>query len=273
MRNIQRLGLVLGAMLLASVLSRPAFAAAPGNDTAVGATAVTTFPFTDLINTAEATTDANDAQANEYWGWSATDASVWYTITPTSDTNVWVDTSGSEYWASVIVATGSPGSLTPIIAGSGGTQFFATAGTTYFILVFDDQSDGGGNGGKLRVWIGDTDPVATVTLTWRVSFEPKSGVATVSGTMTCQHAYVVWLNGTLTQPVGRFAVQGDFAFAWSLDPSICDGNSHQWSATVTNQTTAKFAGGKATLRAGVTLFGVSGNSFWPIEQEVQIRRK
>lgn len=272
MRNVDRLGIVVGAVLLTSfVISHTAFAAAPTNDTVSGATAVTTFPFSDLIDTADATTDADDTQANEYCSYPATDASVWYTFTPAAHTDVWVDTTGSDYLADVIVATGSPGSLTTIACGEVGVFFPATAGATYYILVLDGQSDGGGNGGALKLWISETEPTPTATLTWRVSFEPKSGVATVSGTIVCEHAYSVWIYGTLSQSVGRFAIQGGFAFE-DLDPSVCDGQSHQWSATVTNST-GRFAGGKGTLLAGATFMGIGGIQFYPVEQKVQLRGK
>ena len=71
-------------------------------------------------------------------GAPATDASVWYTLTG-ADNGVVVDVSSSDYSAGVIVATGSPGSFELETCGPGAVAFFASSGTTYSILAFDDQ--------------------------------------------------------------------------------------------------------------------------------------
>ena len=111
-----RLGLAMALALGAIGISAPAaLAAPPGNDTFGGATAAT-LGFSEVLDTTEATTDADDAQLNESCGAPATDASVWYAFTG-SDIGVVVDVSQSDYSAGVLVGMGSQGNLAPSIAG------------------------------------------------------------------------------------------------------------------------------------------------------------
>ena len=105
------------ALVAASAFGvQPAFAAAPPNDTIEGATAAS-LGFSEVIDTTEATTDADDAQLNETCGAPATDASVWYTITLAADSGVVVDVSASDYPAGVLVGVGSPGALETVACG------------------------------------------------------------------------------------------------------------------------------------------------------------
>src|SRR5215475_5957928 len=64
----------------------PAVAAAPSNDTYAGRAVVGSLPFTETLDTTEATTDADDADlmaaSAPYCGSGlTTDASVWYQVT------------------------------------------------------------------------------------------------------------------------------------------------------------------------------------------------
>lgn len=110
-------------------------------------------PFTDVVDTTNATTDADDVEVNEWCGAPATDASVWYGLVATTDASIQVDVSESDYSAGVIIATGAPGNFTVITCGPGNIDFQAIAGETYAILAFDDQSDSAGNGGELHISI------------------------------------------------------------------------------------------------------------------------
>ena len=91
-----------------------------------------------MLDTTEATTDADDAQLNESCGAPATDASVWYAIDG-SDTGIVVDVSQSDYSAGIIVGVGSQGNLDTVDCGPGTVGFFAAAGTTYYVLALDVQ--------------------------------------------------------------------------------------------------------------------------------------
>jgi hypothetical protein len=192
----------------------------------------------------EATTDADDQSANVDCGAPATDASVWYAFTATADGGVVVDVSQSDYSAGVIVVTGVPGSFEFQACGPGTVPFSAVAGTTYYVLAFDDQFDGGGNGGLLRISFNAAPPPPSVDFTVDPigTVDQRTGVATLTGTFTCSDADFLDVSGELRQPVGRFTIFGPFGFF--VDGSSCDGTPQPWTAEVT-PVNGKFTGGKS----------------------------
>lgn len=245
--NTARKFTTAGALVLASAATftaaGPAFAAAPGNDTHAGATVIST-GFSDSLDTTRAGTDAEDADLNAGCGAPATDASVWYTLTPPADGGVVVDVSGSDYSAGVIVATGSPGSWALETCGPGAVSFFGAAGTTYTILAFDDQFDGTGNGGTLNMTVADAPPPPSlqVDVDKFAAFDSRSGAAFVNGTLTCTgQADFAGIEVQLAQKVGRVATVRGAGFA---DAHCNNGETQRWSARITPDS-GKFAGGKA----------------------------
>jgi hypothetical protein len=222
----------------------PAYAAPPANDTIEGAVAVDPVPYSTTLDTSEATTDAVDVAANANCGAPATDASVWYTVTPTTDTALLVDVRGSSYTAGVLVLTGGPGNLDIVACGPGAVAFEATAGTTYYLLIIDDQSDGAGNGGTLVLSVGEAPPPPEIDVTVNPTarLNPRTGTVTVSGTITCSGDVVAtFLNTELMQRIGPGAVVGS-GFTEAI---TCDGTVQQWSAEVTPYIGQKFIGGKS----------------------------
>ena len=150
-KAVAALSLSLASMGLTAV---PAAAAPPANDTWSGREVLfEPLPILVEADTSEATTDADDAELNMACGALATDASVWFEYTPLVEGEVVVDTLASDYSVGVIVATGSPGKWSVETCGPEVVAFFATSGVTYTLLVFDDQTDGGGNGGQLTFTI------------------------------------------------------------------------------------------------------------------------
>lgn len=151
--------LVALAVLIAMALpTGSALAAPPSNDDFSGSVVLdqAALPFVDTVDTTEATNAGADLEAGPLCeGPPATDAGVWYSITPTSDFNVFVDTTGTDYSSGVLVYTGGPGSFELVQCAPFETVFAATAGVTYHIMIIDDQEDGGGNGGTLEVQIND----------------------------------------------------------------------------------------------------------------------
>ena len=229
--------LVAASALTAS----PAWGVPPANDTSAGATAASV-GFSQVLDTTEATTDAQDAQLNETCGAPATDASVWYTFAG-NDAGVIVDVSASDYPAGVLVGIGSPGNLETVSCGPGTVSFFAESGTTYYVLAIDDQSDDAGNGGNLDISFTAAPPPPTIDVTVDPTgtVSGRTGVAHLSGTYTCTDADFIDVFGDVTQPVGRAAVTGSFEF---FDESTCDGTSRAWTADVFPNV-GKFAAGKA----------------------------
>jgi hypothetical protein len=236
------------ALVAASTFGAPpAFAAPPANDTIEGATTAS-LGFSEVIDTTEATTDTIDAQLNETCGAPATAASVWYTLTLAETSAVVVDVSASDYPAGILVGTGSPGALETVDCGPGGVVFTAEAGTTYYVLAIDDQSDGSGNGGSLSISFTGPPPAPTmdVTVAPRGTFDSRTGAVTISGTYTCTDAEFIEILGNVAQPAGRtHTIRASFDI---VDQGTCDGSTHAWSAT-TVPDDGKFKGGQTVAVA------------------------
>lgn len=223
-------------------LAGPA-AAAPANDTFASATAVTSLPFTDTVDTSTATRDADDdALAAQCLGVPAWDATVWYSVTATTNGGLMADSTGSDYAVGFFVATGSPGNFQLQGCGPGTVGWATTAGETYYLVAFDDQEDGGGNGGSLNLTIDEipAPPTIDFTVNPRGTFNARTGEATISGTVTCSGvADFAFLEAQLTQSVGRFKVVG-FGFT----DVTCDGETRPYSLLISGDN-GTFAGGKA----------------------------
>jgi hypothetical protein len=220
-------------------LATTAMAATPTNDTVAGATAVTTLPFDDTVDTSQATTDSNDSQLNAQCGAPVTNGSVWYTYTPAQDGGVVFDVSGSDYSSGVIVAEGGPGNWFVDTCGPGSVGLPVYAGTTYYVLAFSDTP--GVTGGHLVFHADQAPPPPTVQLTVNKTGKvDRYGNAVVTGTLTCTNADGTFIEADLNQPVGRFAVSGS---GYTGDVA-CNGTPQQWSAVATPNN-GKFAGGKA----------------------------
>jgi len=249
MKHLRRAA--VAALVLATLVTSAgtALAVAPSNDVYGGRTVVGAIPFTDSMDTTGATTDSNDSNLNVECGAPATDASVWYEVTAVADGGLAADVSSSTYSAGVIVATGSPGNWSLVACGPGAVGWTATAGTTYAILGFDDQSDGAGNGGTLAAFNSDT------------------GWATVSGTLVCTGAEFAELQTSLSQRVGRFTIHGS-----GISGAVCDGTMQTWTAEVLPEN-GKFAGGKAATIAFAIACGAFQCGIGFEERTVQLRGK
>lgn len=235
----------MAALIFTTIVATggPAFAAAPGNDTYPGRTVVGALPFTDQVDTTAATRDADDAAIGaQCAGVPAFDASVWYQVTATSNAGLAADVSASNYSAGVFVATGGPGNWTLVACAPGAVGWATTAGQTYSVIAFDDQMDGGGNGGVLKITIDLIPPPPTINVTVNPTgvFNAKTGSATVSGNVTCTGAsQFAFLDVQLSQSVGRFIIRG-----FGGTNVTCDGATRPWSVQVLGDN-GTFAGGKA----------------------------
>lgn len=204
-------------------------------------------------------------------GIPSTDASVWYQFTPSTDGGYVVDVSASDYPAGGVVATGAPGAWQVESCGPGAFTWNGIAGTTYTILIIDDQSDGGGNGGTLQltVDVAPPPPSLDVTVNPTGTFNSRTGEATVSGTATCTttgggEAFAA-LEIQLSQRVGRMIIRG-----WGYTDLECDGDSRPWSAAISGDN-GLFKGGKT---ANVTVGYACGTyqcSETFIESTIQLR--
>jgi hypothetical protein len=269
---MRRSALIITVVAMASLeLALPVYAAAPSADLYANRTVVGAIPFTDSVDTTEATTDADDAEAAAPCGSPPTDASVWYEYTPSSDGGFIVDTNSSDYSTGIIVATGSPGSFNVLACNAGSVVVGSTAGETYAILVFDYQGDGGGNGGTLNVGIGELPPppVLDVTIASSGGFNAKTGAAVIRGTVTCTGGDVDgknFIDVQASQRVGRFTFSGQ-----GFTTFACDGTTHSWSADVVSPT-GKFAGGKATVSMFAAASGAGGGVFVEATATVTLKK-
>jgi hypothetical protein len=233
---IAAVAVVTAAGLLYSAST--AWAAVPTNDTVAGATPISALPFTATLDTTQATTDAGDASLNVGCGAPATEASVWYSYTAPADGAVVVDVSQSSYSAGVIMASGAPGSLSLDACGPGAVVDTVTAGETVYIMAFDD-TPGSGNGGTLQISVVNAPPPPDLSVTVDPvgSFNSHTGVATISGSVTCTGGDFVDLETDLRQSVGRVVITG-IGFA----ELPCDG-TQRWSIDVAGDN-GRFGGGK-----------------------------
>lgn len=259
------------ALTAVAVGGGTALAAPPSNDTFAGAAVIASVPFTATLDTTEATTDADDAELNAECGAPATDASVWYSLTPTTDGTYVADMTQSNYFGGFIVATGSPGSFSLLACGPDTVGWEAVAGETYYILVFDDQFDGGGNGGELRLTVDLAPPPPTleVTVNDTARFDARTGTATLSGTIMCgSNADFAFIDVMVTQEVGRRFVVRGFGFT----EITCDDTFQPWTVEVFPDG-GQFKGGQALSVAFSVACNLGGCSEYIAEQKVRLMGK
>jgi hypothetical protein len=87
----KQLPAVLIVSLLSLLLVTPSYAAPPSNDELATATSIGALPFTDALNTSDATASAGDPTD------CTNNGSIWYTFTPTTDMRISAATFGSNY--------------------------------------------------------------------------------------------------------------------------------------------------------------------------------
>jgi hypothetical protein len=224
-----------------AVVTQPAYAAPPANDIPSGATLISALPFTDTVTIDEATTDALDATLNTQCGAPATEGSVWYRFDATEDATLVFDISQSSFSAGALVTVGDPANGNVVTCGPGAVSFPVTAGQTYFIMAFSDTP--GVTTGTLVVNAQAAPPpiVVDVTVDPTGTFHPKTGSATISGTLSCTNetASFAFVQVDLSQRVGRFTINGSNSVN-----AACTGTPQPWSVEVFPFNATKFSGGK-----------------------------
>lgn len=231
---------MIAGVVLVSGFSVAAYAAPPSNDTAGGATVITSLPTTISEDTTQATTDALDATLNANCGAPATNASVWFTYTDTTGAGFVASMANSDYSGGFMVTQGDPSLGNLVACGATTVGVRTTPGETYYVVAFSDTAV---NGGRLEVTFDQAPPPPELALTADAKgVAYKDGSAQVSGTYTCTNAdgWNSEIDGSLTQRVGRVKVVGYFY----VYPLQCDGTAQPWTAVVTSDN-GLFRGGKA----------------------------
>jgi hypothetical protein len=146
--------LLVAILTLTMMHAWDASAQAPSNDDFDNATLIGSLPFTDSIDTTEATVASDDPFPCNYYGRSAT---VWYIFTPTQNMTIATSTAGSNYPTTTSVYTGSRGSLSQVdncLVGDASFRIQVTAGVTYYFMIsrsgngpypYPGPGGGGGN--------------------------------------------------------------------------------------------------------------------------------
>lgn len=244
--------LALAAVLLGLAallpLASTASAAPPGNDDIAGAAVLGPVPFTVVQDTTEATTSADETVFNDFCGAPVLEHGVWFTATATADANVVADVTASDYSAGILVLSGEPGNLSPLLCGPGVVSGPVVAGQTIYLLVFGDGLTTETSGQLvLDTYLAPPPPTVAVTIESRGTAD-KAGVAHISGTVTCTsddpEGFLFDVSGSVRQKVGRGSVEGYF---YSEQFTPCDGATRLWSADVFGN--GRFAGGKAATVA------------------------
>ena len=250
MKSISRaLGVVAAITGGLVIVGSPAAAAPPPNDVQAGAVLITGVPFSHTQDTTEATTvDAGEVLASEYCatqGAPAFENAVWFkAVTSGAGGSVVLDAGRSDYGTGIAVLQDDGGQLVPLACVP--QQFIAPAGGpagTFYIVVFGDGTTENTSG--TLVFTVEPAPPAPIV---EVTIDPlgtatKDGSATISGTISCSGSdSSVSVFGQVRQTVGRLIINGFI----EVEPTPCDGNTHEWQATVA-ASNGKFGGGKAEV--------------------------
>ncbi len=257
--------LTTGLALLLLVLAGSGTAQAqepPTNDSIANATTIAGPLFTDYIDTSGATADPNDPYCDGY------NYSVWYIYTADDDVYVDADTYYSWYDTTLSVYTGPPNELSQIRCAnnymSEEVSFQAHPGQTFYIMVGAAFYE---PGGVLNFRVRVTPEFKLgLTLDPTGSFNPRTGRATIGGTITCNtEPDFITLDGSLRQSVGRIStIEASFYETMNCTP----GQPSRWSlALLPNQ--GRYTGGQALAR--VHLYGCNSVSCTASNLEAVIR--
>jgi hypothetical protein len=244
--------LALPAILAAGLtmtIAGPAMAAVPTNDDFANATVVSVTPFTDAINTADATSQATDSTG------CGGSHSVWYAYTASHNGTLTFDTFGSSFDTLLSAYTGTEGSLTQVACNDDANStpqsqvsFDVTSGTTYHFMVGGCCRPDDGTSGDLVVHADVTAPPFSYDVTLTAgSADPRTHEVTLSGTVGCTSPGLVNVAGTLEQRNAR----GSFSIEVACTPA-----STAFAAPVTTSVGA-FMPGRATVTA-LTDWGCGG---------------
>jgi hypothetical protein len=231
--------IVLAALMAVTLLviggAGTALAAPPPNDNLASATPITSLPFSDTVDTTDATTDETPACDFS----TIFPKSVWYSFTPSTSGPVVIDTADSSYTVGGTVLTGSPGSFSTVTCFPGQGSFVAEAGQTYRVGLVDF----GSVGGTLRLSV-TPPPPPTLSFASTGTLGVLGSSASVPVTYTCSPADSTIFEATLLQRRGKRRIRLNTVIS---DPATCDGLPHSTTAVFQNFGPFALTKGKATI--------------------------
>jgi hypothetical protein len=246
-------GLITMLLAVTVVVSAggPASASPPSNDVEARAIGVDTVPFTHSVDTSDANADGPR--------FCSSHASVFYTFTPSANVRVQVDTLGSDYDTTLAIYTrDDAGKVVQIgcdddrFGDASGLRLRAVAGTTYVVMVSrccgsPREGRPGRSGGPLELTVTKFSS-ASLEATLKVdrgTVDPNTGVATISGTITCTKRSIVYAEGVLRQLRQEVFVARGY---WYADIACTPDAPVPWSMDVDTETSVVFGAGPATSR-------------------------
>jgi hypothetical protein len=241
------IALLVTFALTAVTYAAPALAAPPSNDTEAGALVIDTVPFTHVADTSEATPDGP--------GFCSNNSSVFYRFAPTEDARVQIDLVGSDYDTTLgVYRRDAEGAVVPLKCNDdrfgldSGVRFRARPGMTYFVIVGVCCGNGrAGGGGRLELNVSEVLPLA-IEMTVQIdgTGTVDTGMATISGTVTCNQRASFYASGSIRQLRGDdlFVARGSFWTEVGCMPEA----PVAWSVEVDTETSIAFGAGSAALR-------------------------
>jgi hypothetical protein len=259
MRRLGRCFVAVTVIVLASVVGpETAVAGSPSNDSESGAIAIGSLPFSHSMDTSGA--NANGPR------FCTSRASVFYAFTPDTRSRVQIDLIGSEYDTTLGVYTREGGELQRVkcsddrFGSAAGVRFRAQAGVTYFLQVGaccgNRRAGGGGPLVLTAAKVTNVDLEYAIQVTGGTT-DPATGLATLTGTVTCNERSNVYREATLRQlREGIFVARVYLYFYAVCTP---DSPAH-WSVEVDTDTGIAFGPGPAVIR---TLYEVGWDGWAP----------
>ena len=269
MRKALLVGILAAVAVLASATA--AQAAPPSNDDIADAVVVTAVPFTDSVNTSEATYAATDTGCGP--------ATVWYRFTPVDSGFIEFHTAGSDYDTTLGLHTGEPSALNLVQCNDDSvyglqSQIIAevAAGVTYYISAGHCCGAGEigqvGPGGNLVFTVQSAPPpVTAVTLTVdRAGTVTRAGLVTVTGTIICDQPAFANIYVTVTQRFNRNIAQGG-----TVSSLLCGPEVTGWTLQLASFTGTVFGAGNATADVSALAYNETGSASTSVTKTLHLR--
>lgn len=254
-RVVAMLMIVVTAML---GFTSAAVAEPPLNDHQTNATIIEGIPYTNTIDTIEATKVLEDPICISE---ADSDQTVWYSYTPGETTFINANTIGSKYDTILSAYEVGLEELVPIACHDdidfynkqSRIRFEAQAGVTYLFMIASYYSDQGGDmdeGGEMTFNLIPGAPPVQIQLAIdsRGTFSPQTGSATLRGTVTCTGQSTVFINGSLRQRAGRLFIDG------SGSTVVFCTDTTPWSLEILSYN-GRFAGGQTDANIFAESYG------------------
>jgi hypothetical protein len=216
----------------------------PPNDDFANALPITT-PSTNIAHLELATRATDDPDNCIRFG----GGTVWYSVTPAADSFIKVTILQSAFDAGIAAYSGTRGALQAIDCLGGGEFGFAgLAGQTYYLMVGASSNEA-----ERFAFLVRSFPLLKigVTIDSAGSVDSRTGLVTISGTVTSSQPVTIFLEGTVRQKAGRFKlIEAEFGGFPRTVEIPTDGQA-SWSVQVVAEE-GSFGGGNVLvqLRAG-----------------------